>query len=76
MVAIKCDVHPWMNGYAGVLPHPFFAVSGADGSYTIKGLPPGDYTVEAWHEKLGTQTSKVTVGAKESKSVDFKFKAS
>jgi hypothetical protein len=76
MVAIKCDVHPWMSGYAGVVPHPFFAVSGADGTYTIKGLPPGDYTIEAWQEKLGTQTQKVTVGAKESKTADFKFKAS
>jgi hypothetical protein len=76
MVQIKCDVHPWMSGYAGILPHPFFAVSGPDGTYTIKGLPPGDYTIEAWHEKLGAQTSKVTVGAKETKTADFKFKAS
>lgn len=76
MVSIKCDVHPWMSGYAGVLEHPFFSVSGADGSYTIKGLPPGDYTIEAWHEKLGIQTTKITVGAKESKTADFKFKVS
>ena len=49
MVPFKCDVHGWMNAYAGVVAHPFFAVSKADGSFEIKGLPPGSYTVEVWH---------------------------
>ena len=53
MVPFKCDVHGWMNAYVGVLDHPFFAVTGEDGKFTLKGLPPGTYTVEAWHEKLG-----------------------
>ena len=75
MVPVKCNVHPWMKSYIGVLKHPFFAVTGKDGSFEIKGLPPGDYTIEAWHEKLGTATQKVTVAAKESKTVDFTLKA-
>ncbi len=61
MVKVKCDVHPWMNAYIGVLPHPFFSVTGDDGSFKIDNLPPGEYMVEAWHEKYGTQTQKVTV---------------
>ncbi|MBS1855119.1 MAG: carboxypeptidase regulatory-like domain-containing protein [Acidobacteria bacterium] len=74
MVPIKCNVHPWMRAYVGVVSHPFFAVTGDDGSFTIKGMPPGTYTVQAWHEKLGTQEVQVTVGAKESKAVDFSYK--
>lgn len=62
MVKFKCDVHPWMSAYVGVLEHPFFAVSGTDGSFTINDLPAGTYTLEAWHEKLGTQTQSITVG--------------
>jgi len=71
LIPVKCNVHPWMKSYIGVLKHPFFAVTGADGSFTIKGLPPGDYTIAAWQEKFGTVEQKVTVGAKETKSVDF-----
>ena len=74
MVPFKCDVHGWMNAYAGVLDHPFFATTDESGKFEIKGLPPGDYTVEAWHEKLGTQEQKITVGAKESKEANFAFK--
>ena len=76
MISVKCDVHPWMAGYVGVLSHPFFAVTGKDGSFTIEGLPPGEYTVEAWQEKLGTQTSKVKVDAGGAATSDFTFKAS
>jgi hypothetical protein len=75
MIRIKCDVHGWMAAYCGVLSHPFFAVTAADGTYTIKDLPAGTYTIEAWHEKLGTQTQQVTVGAQESKQAAFTFKA-
>jgi plastocyanin len=73
MVPFRCDVHKWMNAFVGVLDHPFFAVSGADGAFVLKGLPPGTYTIEAWHEKLGTQTLSVTVGAKETKDVSLAF---
>jgi hypothetical protein len=75
MVPIRCDVHGWMSSYAGVLNHPFFAVSGADGSFTIKGLPAGSYTIEAWHERLGTQTQKVDVDEKTGASTTFAFKS-
>ena len=61
MVKMKCDVHPWMHAYVGVLPHPFFSVTDAEGNYNIKDLPDGEYTIEAWHEKYGAQTQKVTV---------------
>lgn len=75
MVPFKCDVHGWMRAYIGVLDHPYFAVTAPDGSFTLKGLPPGTYTVEAWHESLGTRTQTVTVGASESKDVAFTFKS-
>ena len=73
MVPFKCDVHRWMRAWVGVLDHPFHAVSGADGSFSLKGLPPGTYTIEAWHEKLGRQTQSVTIGASEAKPVAFTF---
>lgn len=75
MIPVKCNQHPWMRAYIGILSHPFYAVSGEDGTFTIKDAPPGDYEIEAYHEKYGAITQKVTVGPKESKSVDFTFKA-
>ena len=74
MLPFKCDVHKWMNAWVGVLEHPFYGVSGKGGAFSISGLPPGTYTIEAWHEKLGTQTQQVTIGAKESKPISFAFK--
>lgn len=70
---IKCDVHPWMSAYIAVFTHPFFSVTSADGKFTISGLDPGTYVITAWHEKLGTQTATVTVGANETKTQNFKF---
>ena len=75
MVRVKCDVHGWMLAWAGVLTHPFFAVTDAAGNFSLKGLPPGTYTVEAWHEKLGTQSMKVTVAASQSQNASFTFAA-
>ena len=75
MVPFKCDVHGWMNAYVGVLDHPYFATTAADGTFELKSLPPGTYTIEAWHEKLGPMTQSVTVGQKETKEVNFAFKA-
>lgn len=75
MIEIKCDVHPWMRAYLGVFDHPYFALSAADGRFTLKDLPPGDYTIEAWHERFGVQSQKITLGAKETKAIEFTFKA-
>lgn len=74
MVPFKCDVHRWMNAYVGVLDHPFYAVTDGNGGFELKGLPPGTYTVEAWHETLGMQTQMVTVGEKQTSDVSFTFK--
>jgi len=73
MVMVKCDIHGWMRAYVGVLPHPFFAVSGADGAFSIPNVPPGTYTLEAWHEKLGTLTQYVSIAGSETKSVIFTY---
>lgn len=75
MIPVKCDVHGWMSAYIGVLDHPYFAVSGEDGSFTISSLPPGEYVLEAWHELYGTATQTVTVGASETVDVTFEFSA-
>jgi hypothetical protein len=75
MVPVSCDVHGWMRSYIGVMSNPFFAVTPKDGSFSLEGLPPGTYTVTAWHEKYGTQQQQVTVGPKESKQITFTFKA-
>ena len=73
MVPFKCDVHPWMNAYLGVLDHPYYAVSGEDGSFSLDKLPAGTYTLEAWHEELGTATQQVTVAAGQTADVTFDF---
>ena len=75
VVPVKCNQHPWMKSNIGVLKHPLFAVSGENGSFEIKGVPPGTYTVATWHEKYGEKTQSVTVGAKEIKTQDFAFDA-
>jgi len=74
MLPVKCNQHPWMKMYMSVVKNPFFAVTGADGKYEIKGLPPGDYTLAFVQEKLGEQDQKVTLAAKDSKTVDIAFK--
>jgi plastocyanin len=70
---VKCDVHPWMTGWIAIFDHPYFAVTGDDGTFTIKGLPDGTYTLQAWHERYGTKEQQVTV--KDGKAtVNFSFK--
>jgi plastocyanin len=72
----RCDVHGWMNAYGNVVSHPFFAVTGSDGRFVIKGLPPGTYTLEAWHEQLGTRTLSVTVDGSAAAAVTMTFRVS
>jgi plastocyanin len=76
MMPVKCNQHPWMKMYVNVVRHPFHAVTGKDGSFELKGLPPGEYTIAAVHERYGEVTQQVTVGASESKSVEFQYSAS
>jgi plastocyanin len=75
MVTLRCDVHSWMKAYAGVVSHPYFAVTAADGRFELKGLPPGEYVIEAWHEKFGTRTERVSLGPKENREIAFTFGA-
>jgi plastocyanin len=74
LLPVKCNQHPWMRMFVSVVKNPFYAVSGPDGKFEIKGLPPGDYTIAFVHEKLGEQDQKVTLAAKDSKTVDVTFK--
>jgi plastocyanin len=74
MLPVKCNQHPWMKMYVNVVKNPFYAVTGADGKYEIKGLPPGDYTLAFVQEKMGEQDLKVTLAPKDSKTQDVTFK--
>jgi hypothetical protein len=73
MVPVKCDIHKWMRAYAGVMAHPYFAVTGADGSFDLRGVPPGDYTVAVWHEKLGERTGQVHLDASGKAALSFTY---
>lgn len=73
MAKFKCDVHPWMSAYAGVLDHPFFSVTNEEGVFEIKDLPPGDYVLEAWHEKYGSQTQSISVDQGDISEISFQY---
>jgi plastocyanin len=73
MVSVRCDVHPWMQGWIGVVDHPYFSVTGADGRFTLRDVPPGEYTVAVWHERFGTREAKVSLAAKGTQDVPFGF---
>ncbi|MFN0009744.1 MAG: carboxypeptidase regulatory-like domain-containing protein [Planctomycetota bacterium] len=72
-VAFECNLHPWMRAFVCVVEHPWFAVSGEDGTFVLQGVPPGDYVVEGWHEKFGKRTAKVTLTAGGSAEVALTF---
>ena len=72
-IPFMCNVHPWMRAFVFVFDHPYFAITDSAGNFKIQNLPPGTYTIEAWQEKLGARTQTVTVAAKESKEVSFRF---
>ncbi len=74
MIHVKCNIHPWMKAWIGVVDNPYFAVTGADGSFELKNVPPGTYTIEAWQEELGVQEQQVTVAASGKASAEFTFK--
>jgi len=73
MIPLRCDVHPWMRGWIGVLDHPYFAVTGPDGKFALPFVPAGEYVVASWHERFGRREARVTVGAKETKEVAFAY---
>lgn len=75
MVPVQCNIHGWMHGYVGVVDNPYFATSAMDGSFTIANVPPGTYTLEAWHEKYGTMTQEVTVDPNGMANVAFDYSA-
>jgi plastocyanin len=75
MIPVQCNQHPWMRAYINVMSHPYFTVSGPDGSFEIKNLPPGEYTIAAVHERFGEQTMKVKVGPKETAKAAFVYSA-
>jgi plastocyanin len=75
-VKIGCDVHPWMKAYVGVVDHPFFAITGPEGTFTMPGLPAGTYTIGVWHERLGGTEQSVTISAKELKNVTMELRGS
>lgn len=74
MIRVKCNIHPWMHAYIGVVEHPYFAVTREDGSFDLPNLPPGTYTLEVWHETLGTQQQTITVGPSQKAEAHFTFK--
>jgi plastocyanin len=75
-VGIRCDLHPWMQAWIGVVDHPYFAVTGPDGTFRLVNVPPGTYTVTAWHEKFGTRSQQVTLAEHGEATADLAFSAS
>lgn len=73
MVPVKCDVHGWMRAWVGALEHPYFAVTDPAGAFALPALPPGSYTLAAWHEQLGTLEQTITIAARESRDVELTF---
>ena len=74
MIRVKCNIHSWMHAFIGVVEHPYFAVTGADGTFEIRNVPPGDYLIEVWQETLGTQEQKITLSAAGEVAANFTFK--
>ena len=73
MVAVRCDLHPWMQAWLGIVDHPYFAVTGPDGAFTLPDVPPGDYTLAVWHERLGTRETRITLPPKGTATATFTY---
>jgi plastocyanin len=74
MIRVKCNIHSWMHAFIGVVAHPYFAVTGADGTFEIRNVPPGDYVIEVWQETLGSQERKITLAPSGEVETRFTFK--
>jgi plastocyanin len=74
MIKVKCNIHAWMHAWVGAVAHPYFAVTGADGTFQFKRIPPGNYTIEIWHEELGKQSQQVTLSPASESELTFNFK--
>ena len=74
MIKVKCNIHAWMHAWVGAVAHPYFAVTGSDGTFQLKSIPPGNYTIEIWHEELGKQEQQVTLSSASASEVTFNFK--
>ena len=74
-IPVRCNIHPWMQGYIFVFKNPYFSVTGDNGTFTIKNVPPGTYTVATWQQQYGAQTQQVTVAASQTQTVNFSYKA-
>jgi plastocyanin len=74
IIPVKCNIHSWMQAYFVVLRTSHFAVTGKDGRFALPDLPPGTYTITAWHEVYGTQSQEVTVSGSQPLTLDFTFK--
>ncbi len=75
VIKFKCDVHPWMTGFVVVTDNPFWAITGADGAFTLDNIPPGTYTIEAWHERFGVKSGQITVAPDKVATTKFDFSA-
>ena len=74
MIPVKCNVHSWMHAWIGVVDHPYFAVTGPDGKFEFKNVPPGDYTIACWHERLGEQKEQVHLDVSGTAAVHFTYR--
>lgn len=74
-IRVRCDLHSWMKAHVAVLPHPFHAVTGADGRFSLAGLPPGKYGIAVWHETFGTVSADVELGEKDAKTIEIMLEA-
>jgi plastocyanin len=74
IIPVKCNIHPWMRGYIAVFKHPYFAVTDRNGSFDLKNVPPGEYTIQAWHEKYGVLSQKINLKPNQNQEVEFDFK--